>query len=168
MQGIFTGRFTFQSSTATDRINSEHCCDIGSKPENGTPPMTTKAKNLRQKTIGIKAQNSIRFHSENTPVASNSTTGHRWTFLTNHAHVLILIYSNPDMVLRQIAQTIGITERAVQRIVHELEEEGYLVKQRVGRRNHYSVAADLPLRHPVEADHSIGELLRLLCREPQQ
>ena len=91
-----------------------------------------------------------------------STPANRWTFLTNHAHVLILIYSDPDMILRQIAQIVGITERAVQRIVHELEEEGYLVRERVGRRNHYSVVLDRPLRHPVEANHSIGELLRLL------
>lgn len=93
---------------------------------------------------------------------SESPPANRWTFLTNHAHVLILIYSDPNMILRQIAQIVGITERAVQRIVHELEEEGYLVRQRVGRRNHYSVVLDRPLRHPVEANHSIGELLRLL------
>lgn len=95
-------------------------------------------------------------------MSAESAPTNRWTFLTNHAHVLILIYSNPDMILRQIAQIVGITERAVQRIVHELEEEGYLVRERVGRRNHYSVVIDRPLRHPVEANHSIGELLRLL------
>jgi biotin operon repressor len=97
--------------------------------------------------------------------SAREIAAHRWTFLTNHTHVLALIYSDPDLVLRQIALEVGITERAVQRIIHELEEGGYLVKQRVGRRNRYSVVLDQPLRHPVEAHRCIGELLQFICAQ---
>lgn len=91
-------------------------------------------------------------------------TSNRWTFLTNHAHVLGVIHAHPDMVLRQIALRVGITERAVQRIVQDLEEGGYLVRERVGRRNRYQVKTDLPLRHPIEAHRNIGDLLQLVAR----
>jgi DNA-binding Lrp family transcriptional regulator len=89
-----------------------------------------------------------------------STNG--WTFLTNHSHVLLCIAGNPDILLREVAQQVGITERATQRIVAELEDAGYLSHQRVGRRNHYEVHADLPLRHPLEDHLEIGALLRML------
>lgn len=85
-----------------------------------------------------------------------------WTFLTNHAHVLICIARDPELRMRDIAASVGITERAAQRIVAELVEEGYLAVQRTGRRNHYLVHSDIPLRHPLEAHHSIGELLGTL------
>ena len=87
---------------------------------------------------------------------------HRWTFLTNHAHVLIQLQAEPDLVLRKVADRVGITERAVQRIVHELEEQGFLERERVGRRNHYRVLADKHLRHPIEAHCSIGDLLSMV------
>jgi predicted transcriptional regulator len=87
----------------------------------------------------------------------------RWTFLTNHAHVLIVIHSQPAMVLREVAVKVGITERAVQRIVHDLELDGFLQRQKVGRRNQYKVLTDQPLRHPIEAHRHIGELLRLIA-----
>lgn len=86
----------------------------------------------------------------------------RWTFLTNHAHVLIQLQAEPDLVLRKVAERVGITERAVQRIVHELEEEGFLERERVGRRNHYRVMLDKHLRHPIESHCSIGDLLSLV------
>lgn len=92
--------------------------------------------------------------------------GHRWTFLTNHTHVLALIQSDPEMLLREVASRVGITERAVQRIIQELEEAGYLTRQRVGRRNRYSVVVDLPLRHPIEAHQTIGPLLKLVNSRP--
>lgn len=94
------------------------------------------------------------------------TGGHRWTFLTNHAHVLILLEQEPDSVLREVAERVGITERAVQRIVQELEEEGYLQRERVGRRNHYRVLAGQHLRHPIESHCEVGELLKLASRDP--
>ena len=85
-----------------------------------------------------------------------------WTFLTNHAHVLLAIGAEPDLRVRDIAARVGITERAVQRIVTELEAAGYLEIVREGRRNHYRVHAERPLRHPAEEHHRIGELLEVL------
>lgn len=87
---------------------------------------------------------------------------HRWTFLTNHAHVLIVLRANPDMVLREVAGRVGITERAVQRIVQDLEEEGFIRRQKIGRKNRYEVLSDKPLRHPLEAHRNIGDLLGLI------
>ncbi len=95
--------------------------------------------------------------------AKNSATAPTgFTFLTNHAHVLLLISRNGDIRMREMSITVGITERAVQRIVEELSIAGYLVVSRVGRRNHYQVVLELPLRHPVEADRSIGDLIQLI------
>lgn len=86
----------------------------------------------------------------------------RWTFLTNYGHVLLCVARDPDARLRDIAGTVGITERAVQAIVGDLVDEGYLVKSRTGRRNSYEVNADGPMRHPASAGHSVGELLSVL------
>jgi len=85
-----------------------------------------------------------------------------WTFLTNHTHVLLCIARDPDVRLRDVAAAVGITERAVQLIVQDLEQEGYLTRTRVGRRNHYDLDGALPLRHPLERDHQVGELLEVL------
>ncbi len=88
-----------------------------------------------------------------------------WTFLTNHAHVLLCIVSDPEGVLRDVADRVGITERAVQRIVAELEADGYLVKHRDGRRNRYDVVADRPLRHPVERHQRVSALIALVRKK---
>lgn len=88
-----------------------------------------------------------------------------WTFLTNHAHVLLCIAENPDSLIRHVADRVGITERATQRIVAELEDAGYLSHVKVGRRNHYEIHADLPLRHPLEDHLQIGALLRVLIED---
>ena len=88
-----------------------------------------------------------------------------WTFLTNHAHVLICIAREPQIRLRDLAEQVGITERAVQRIVADLEEGGYLTHEREGRRNVYRVRGALPLRHPVEKHRKVAELLRLGAHE---
>lgn len=85
-----------------------------------------------------------------------------WTFLTNHAHVLICIARDPRSRLRDIAEQVGITERSTQSIVADLVDGGYLTRRRVGRRNHYEVNAEGKFRHPVERDHEIGQLLDLL------
>lgn len=85
----------------------------------------------------------------------------QWTFLTNHAHVLIHLTGNPGSRIRDIAMAVGITERSVQGILHDLEEVGYVTTSKVGRRNTYKVQPDLRFRHPAEADHKIGELLRI-------
>ncbi|QDT69234.1 hypothetical protein MalM25_21680 [Planctomycetes bacterium MalM25] len=89
----------------------------------------------------------------------------RWTFFTNHTHVLVLLHQEPTLVLREVATRVGITERAVQRIVQELEGAGYLKKQRVGRRNNYTITLQRRLRHPVESHCSIEALLELICKE---
>ena len=86
-----------------------------------------------------------------------------WTFLTNHTHILIAVRRNPELRQREIADLVGITEGAVQRIIGELEDAGYLTRHRVGRRNRYAVTEDLPLRHPLESHHTIGELLQQLA-----
>jgi len=85
----------------------------------------------------------------------------KWTFLTNHGHVLVYIHRNPDARVRDIATAVGITERAAQTILADLEEGGYLNKTKVGRRNTYSVNARGTFRHPEEAGHRIGDLLSL-------
>lgn len=83
----------------------------------------------------------------------------RWTFLTNHAHVLFCIARDPDVRLRDVSDLVGITERAAQGIVGDLVEAGYVNRTRVGRRNRYSVNDTLPLRHPLEQDQVVRALL---------
>lgn len=85
-----------------------------------------------------------------------------WTFLSNHAHVLLCVHSQPDLSVREIAVKVGITERAILRIIAELEEEGYITRTRVGRRNAYSCALEKRLRHPLEAHRKIKSLLDLI------
>ncbi|MGB3049589.1 MAG: winged helix-turn-helix domain-containing protein [Polyangiales bacterium] len=89
-------------------------------------------------------------------------TSTAWTFLSNHGHVLVCIVRDPNVRVREIAQAVGVTERAVQRILSELEEAGVIVRTRQGRRTHYDVNEHLPLRHPIEARHSVGELVRVV------
>ncbi len=96
---------------------------------------------------------------------TRSTAG-RWTFLTNHAHVLVCIADNPDVRAREIADLVGISERAVQAIISDLVHAGYVVRERTGRRNHYTIDVDRGLRHPLEEDHTVGELLGMLGRLP--
>lgn len=100
---------------------------------------------------------------------ARSGTG-RWTFLTNHAHVLVCIAENPDIRGREIAAEVGISERAVQGIIHDLVTAGYVIRERAGRRNHYTINPDGGLRHPLEAEHTVGELLTMLGRlvEPER
>ena len=85
-----------------------------------------------------------------------------WTFLTNHAHVLLCIAQDPGTRLRDVASRVGITERAAQRIVADLEAAGYLERRRVGRRNHYEIHSEHRLRHPIEDEVAIGSLLEIL------
>jgi DNA-binding IclR family transcriptional regulator len=91
-----------------------------------------------------------------------NSIGADWTFLSNHAHVLLCIAEQPEILLRVVAERVGITERAVQRIVADLEEGGYLSKTKEGRRNHYEVHADRPLRHSVESHQDVSVLLDLI------
>jgi DNA-binding transcriptional ArsR family regulator len=86
----------------------------------------------------------------------------RWTFLTNHSHVLILLSQNQSIVLREVAARVGITERAVQRIIADLEEAGFIQREKVGRQNRYRIKTNRPLRHPIEAHRTIGDLVGLI------
>lgn len=88
----------------------------------------------------------------------------RWTFLSRHAQALLCIARDPDVRLRDIAEQLGITPRAAQQLVNELREVGAVSCERRGRRNHYAIVRDHPLHHPLEADHTIDELLGLLER----
>ena len=90
-----------------------------------------------------------------------------WTFLSNHAHVLVCLASDPDARLRDVAARVGITERAVQGIVSDLEAAGVILRERQGRRNTYRLNLDAPLRHPLEAHRPIRALLALVL-DPAQ
>ena len=92
----------------------------------------------------------------------------RWDFLTNHAHVLVCVARDPGIRLRDIAAAVGITERATHRILSELIDEGYVLRERQGRRNRYQVVTELPLRHPLAEKREVGDLLGVLIekREP--
>jgi len=96
--------------------------------------------------------------------SSSGTGDHVFRFVTNHAHVLQVISADPSARLRDIALTVGITERAVANIVNDLEEAGYITRSRSrdGRRNRYEVHEELPLRHPQHRHHTVGELIRFL------
>jgi predicted transcriptional regulator len=87
---------------------------------------------------------------------------HAWRFVTNYSHVLVCIAEDPTARLRDIADTVGVTERTATQLVKDLEEAGYLTKTREGRRNRYDVHAELPLRHPRHRHHTVGELIRFL------
>ena len=89
-----------------------------------------------------------------------------WTFFTNHGHVLVCLAADPDLRTRDIAALVGITERSAQGIISDLVEAGYVTRTKDGRRNRYQVHPDRPLRHPLEQDHSVGELLTPLGRKP--
>jgi DNA-binding MarR family transcriptional regulator len=86
-----------------------------------------------------------------------------WSFLTNHARVLICIAEDPGVRLREIGETVGITERAAHRIVGELADAGYVSRHRVGRRNRYTVRSDLPLRDSLARNRPVGDLLAVLA-----
>jgi DNA-binding MarR family transcriptional regulator len=86
----------------------------------------------------------------------------RWSFLTNHARVLVCVYNEPDIRLREIGERVGITERAAHRIVGELQQAGYLSRERRGRRNRYAINSQLPLPDPLARSQKVGDLLEIL------
>jgi DNA-binding IclR family transcriptional regulator len=97
---------------------------------------------------------------------SNTNDEHKtWRFLSNHTQVLLFLHGDPNARFRDIAQHVGITERAAQRIVADLVESGYVESERVGRRNRYRINTDIAMRHPAQEGHDIGDLLRLLRPE---
>ena len=94
--------------------------------------------------------------------ARGSGDGHAWTFLSNHMHVVVALSRDPELRIRDLADQIGITQRAVQRILAELIDEGVLAVKKIGRRNRYSIRRRTRLRHPLESKHTVGELIDLL------
>ena len=88
-----------------------------------------------------------------------------WTFLSNHSHVLVCVAKNPDVRLSEVAALVGVRERTVHRIVHELIDSGYISVTKEGRNNVYSVDLDKPLRHPLEADHNIQAIISPLMKK---
>ena len=100
--------------------------------------------------------------AQEAPIRSTKTEqSGSWTFLSNHTHVLVCLSRDPGIRLRDIAHQVGITERATQRIVSELEDSGVLTRTRDGRRNRYQLHTGIHLRHPLQSHCTIGELLRL-------
>ena len=91
--------------------------------------------------------------------ARGSALSGKWTFLTNHSHVIICLVRDPGLRVRDLAELVGITERAVLRILGELQNDGVVSKTREGRRNRYSIALDFPLRHPLESKRTLRELV---------
>src|SRR5665647_696331 len=86
----------------------------------------------------------------------------RWMFLSNHAHVMVALETDPDVLLRDVSALVGITERAVHQIIVDLELAGVVARTRVGRRNHYTINRTARLRHPLEAGVAVGALLDLV------
>ena len=84
-----------------------------------------------------------------------------WTFLSNHAHVLIALAKEPELRIRDLSERVGITERAIAQILRDLEEARVITRRRHGRRNAYEIDSDIPLRHAVEAHRTVGDLLLL-------
>jgi DNA-binding MarR family transcriptional regulator len=89
-----------------------------------------------------------------------------WRFLSNHSQVLLCLAQDPDIRFRDIADTVGITERATQRIVKDLIEAGYVEREKIGRRNRYRLNTKVEMRHSGQAGHEIGELIRLFGEGP--
>lgn len=85
-----------------------------------------------------------------------------WTFLTNYGHVLVCLARDPDARMRDVADAVGITERAVQQIIRELVQQGYVEKEKAGRRNRYAVVRSAHFRHDLEADVSLGSFVDLV------
>jgi DNA-binding IclR family transcriptional regulator len=88
----------------------------------------------------------------------------KWLFVTSHAFVLIEVDRDPDLTVREIAERVGLTERQAHRVLADLVDEGYLAREKVGRRNRYRVNHEAPMRHPAVAEHQVGALLRALSR----
>jgi hypothetical protein len=103
-------------------------------------------------------------NSGNQTKASSENIASSWDFLTNHAHVLLCVANDPGIRLRDIAAAVGITERGAHKILTELVDEGYVLRERHGRRNRYKVKPELPLRHPLVHDREVGDLLEVLLR----
>jgi hypothetical protein len=113
-------------------------------------------------TSGNNSMTTKRATESNPPSRQGS-----WTLLSNHAHVLVCLARDPDCRLRDVAEHVGITERGVVKIVTDLERAGVIQRTRTGRRNHYEIDTSLALRHPLESNRTVGQLLMSLL-SPEQ
>ncbi|MFT7670519.1 MAG: DNA-binding MarR family transcriptional regulator [Planctomycetota bacterium] len=119
----------------------------------------SKRKTSKRKTNRVsKSKRAVVSKAQNEKAGADS----RWTFLSNHAHVLICLAKDSEIRLREVAELIGITERAVQNILADLELEGLVTRHREGRRNSYELNLDRPLRHPLEGHRMVGDLVKLI------
>jgi hypothetical protein len=116
----------------------------------------------RKRSRAASSKDSAQTVPVSATAIPSATPGAHWTFLTNHSHVLILLSRDPSVVLRKVALEVKITERAVQRIIADLEAAGYLERERIGRQNHYRIRVDQPLRHAIASHRTIGDLLALV------
>lgn len=116
-------------------------------------------KSAGREAVGLKPSGKER-------IDRTDPGARHWTFLSNHGHVLVCLARDPDARLRDVALAVGITERAVQKIVSDLEEAGVVERVRDGRRNHYRLFLERPLRHPIEAHRTVGSLLGMVLDEP--
>jgi hypothetical protein len=154
---------------AVESETRRHSGDCGVRVEGGANKVENMAKNksLRKKSPAGDTQakadapsRAIGIRSLSGPLTGRESA--RWTFLTNHSHVLILLSRNPSIVLREVAALVGITERAVQRIIADLEDECVIEREKVGRQNRYRVLANKSLRHPIESHRKVADLLRAI------
>ena len=126
-------------------------------------PRTNPFTRTAVRTIGSShAQSTAPPDPASPPPARPTAPPAGWTFLSNHAHVLLCLTEEEAPRLRDVAARVGITERAVQKIVLDLERQGILRRRRDGRRNTYAFDLDHPLRHPIEAHRSVRALLDLV------
>lgn len=126
-------------------------------------PTVSRGKRSRRAAHADQSRSKSRSAFATASLSSpTESAGLHWTLLTNHAHVLVLLSRNPSLVLREVALNVGITERAVQRIIADLEAGGIINREKIGRQNRYQIRMDKHLRHPVEAHRTVGELLALL------
>ena len=126
--------------------------------------MVARTRATRSKLAATANRNRRTARPTRSAGSAREDEGPAWTFLSNHAHVLICLAEDPQLPLRDVAQRVGITERSVQRIVSELEAGGYLVRHREGRCNRYSLRPTQPLRHPIEKHKRVGDLIELVLK----
>ena len=130
--------------------------------------MKRESKSAKPKTRTKKHDTNVARRATSVKTAKSAVADQKeagppsWTFLTNYAHVLLCLAREPEMLMRDVATAVGITERAVQRIVAELEADGYLVRTRDGRRNRYEIRPKMALRHPIEKHETVASLLALV------
>ena len=122
--------------------------------------MATKTRTIAKKKKAAPSRKAAAAAAA--PVSSKSAPTPTWTFLSNHSHVLICLHREPELTVREVATRVGITERSVQRIIGDLEDAGFLVRERVGLRNHYRFDTSESLRHPIESHCTIGDLIGLV------